>query len=150
MPPYDAAELVIDDMYSLTENLPLSLSGQRYRPTTHLEDKDLSRRDFQGVYEEVADWLPVGEPEIRVYLGSNVLERFITSEYELTPEVLEALAELQGDIYKQFGITKDVLGNTMRWLQENKNEVVRAELVAGLDNILLKEQVTSIDVLDLM
>lgn len=104
LPPYDAVERVIDDMYSSTENFSLSLSGRRARPTMHLKDKDLSGGDFQGVYEEVADWLPTEEPEIRVYLGSNVFKRFVTSEYELTPEVLEALAELQGDIYKHFGI----------------------------------------------
>ena len=53
-----------------------------------------------------------------------------------------------GGPYKLFGISKTVLENTLRWLQENKNELVRVELVAGLDNITLREDITPIQVID--
>jgi len=53
-----------------------------------------------------------------------------------------------GGPYKLFGITKSVLENTLRWLQENKNEIVQVELVAGLDNISLNEDLSPIQVLD--
>lgn len=53
-----------------------------------------------------------------------------------------------GGPYKQFGITKSVLENNLRWLQENKDEIINVELVADLDNISLKEEISSIQVLD--
>lgn len=54
----------------------------------------------------------------------------------------------EGGPYKLFGIPKSVLENTLRWVQENKEEIIMVELVAGLDNILLKEDTSSLQILD--
>jgi phosphoadenosine phosphosulfate reductase len=44
--------------------------------------------------------------------------------------------------YRLFGISKEKLESILRWLQENKNEMVRIDLVGGLDNINLREDLT--------
>lgn len=49
--------------------------------------------------------------------------------------------------YKLFGISKDTLERALKWLQEN-NKTVHVELVAGLDNISLKEDITPIQLLN--
>ena len=53
-------------------------------------------------------------------------------------------------IYRQFGIDKDVLERLLLRLQEDNNHVLRAELNMGLDNIILREDLTSVDILKLM
>ena len=53
-------------------------------------------------------------------------------------------------IYHQFGIGKDTLESLLLSLQEESNHVLRVELNMGLDNIILREDLTSVDVLKLM
>lgn len=53
-------------------------------------------------------------------------------------------------IYRQFGISKEDLERMLLSLQEDSNHVLRAELNMGLDNIILREDLTSIDILKLM
>jgi ferredoxin len=53
-------------------------------------------------------------------------------------------------IFRQFGISKDTLESLLLSLQEESNHVLRVELNMGLDNIILREDLTSVDVLKLM
>ena len=53
-------------------------------------------------------------------------------------------------IYRQFGISRDTLEKLLLSLQEEGNHVLRAELNMGLDNIILREDLTSKDILKLM
>lgn len=53
-------------------------------------------------------------------------------------------------VYRQFGISKEDLERMLLSLQEDSNHVLRAELNMGLDNIILREDLTSIDILKLM
>ena len=53
-------------------------------------------------------------------------------------------------IYRQFGISKKTLESLLLSLQEESNHVLRVELNMGLDNIILREDLTSVDVLKLM
>ena len=53
-------------------------------------------------------------------------------------------------IYRQFGITKENLESLLLSLQEESNHVLRVELNMGLDNIILREDLTSVDILKLM
>jgi len=55
-----------------------------------------------------------------------------------------------GGPYKLFGISKEAFENILRGLQENKNQIVRVDLTANLDNIFLQENLTSIEVLKLL
>ena len=53
-------------------------------------------------------------------------------------------------IYRQFGINKDVFERLLLSLQEESNHVLRAELNMGLDNIILRDDLKSIDILKMM
>ena len=53
-------------------------------------------------------------------------------------------------VYRQFGISRETLESLLLSLQEERNHVLRAELNMGLDNIILREDLTSVDILRLM
>jgi len=53
-------------------------------------------------------------------------------------------------VYRQFGISKEMFESLLLSLQEEGNHVLRAELNMGLDNIILREDLTSVDILRLM
>ena len=58
--------------------------------------------------------------------------------------------EQKEGIYKQFGLSKERFQNVLRTLQENKHGIVQADLVMGLDNISLREDLTYLEVLKLL
>ena len=53
----------------------------------------------------------------------------------------------EGGPYKLFGISREKLEDILRYLQAEKNETVRVDLTSGLENIFLREDITSIDIL---
>ena len=53
-------------------------------------------------------------------------------------------------IYRQFGIEKDTLASLLYSIQEESNHVLRVELNMGLDNIILRDDLKSIDILKMM
>lgn len=53
-------------------------------------------------------------------------------------------------VYRQFGISRETLESLLLSLQEEGNHVLRAELNMGLDNIILREDLTSVDILKFM
>ena len=53
-------------------------------------------------------------------------------------------------IYRQFGLSRDVFEQNLRTLEQEQNHVLRAELNMGLDNIILREDLTSLDILKLL
>jgi hypothetical protein len=53
-------------------------------------------------------------------------------------------------IYRQFGTEQDVFEQNLRTLEQESNHVLRAELKMGLDNIILREDLTSLDILKLL
>jgi len=71
------------------------------------------------------------------------------NRYNLTVSELFAPEQKQG-IYKEFGVSKERFQNILRTLQENKNGIVKVDLVMGLDNISLREDLTYIEVLKLL
>lgn len=52
--------------------------------------------------------------------------------------------------YKLFGISVEVFENVLRSLQEDKEQLVRVELKADLDNVFLREDITSKDILQIV
>jgi phosphoadenosine phosphosulfate reductase len=79
------------------------------------------------------------------------LYRYANSKnrYNLTVSELFAPEQKQG-IYKEFGVSKERFQNILRTLQENKNGIVKVDLVMGLDNISLREDLTYTEVLKLL
>lgn len=71
------------------------------------------------------------------------------NRYNFTIAELYATEQKQG-IYKEFGLSKDRFQNILRTLQENKNGFVKVDLVMGLDNISLREDLTYSEVLKLL
>jgi len=55
--------------------------------------------------------------------------------------------EFKGGPYKLFGISKDKLERILRGLQEDKEQILRVDLVADLENIYLRDDLSSLDVL---
>lgn len=56
----------------------------------------------------------------------------------------------EGGPYKLFGISRERLQDILRYLQAEKNETVRVDLTSGLENIFLREDITSIDILRML
>ena len=54
--------------------------------------------------------------------------------------------DFEGGPYKMFGISRDKLERILRGLQEDKNQILRVDLVADLDNIYLRYDLTSLDI----
>jgi phosphoadenosine phosphosulfate reductase len=71
------------------------------------------------------------------------------NRYNLTVSELYSYEQKQG-IYKEFGVSKERLQNILRTLQENKNGIVKVDLMMGLDNISLREDLTYTEVLKLL
>ncbi len=55
-----------------------------------------------------------------------------------------------GGPYRLFGISRERLENILRYLQEDKNGIIRVELTKGLDNLKLRDDLNYIDVLELL
>jgi phosphoadenosine phosphosulfate reductase len=79
------------------------------------------------------------------------LYRYANSKnrYNLTVSELYAPEQKQG-IYKEFGVSEERFQNILRTLQENINGIVKVDLVMGLDNISLREDLTYTEVLKLL
>ena len=54
--------------------------------------------------------------------------------------------EFKGGPYKLFGISRDKLERILRGLQEDREQILRVDLVADLDNIYLRSDLSSLDV----
>jgi NAD-dependent dihydropyrimidine dehydrogenase PreA subunit len=69
--------------------------------------------------------------------------------YNLTVSELYNENQPEG-IYRQFGISRERLEIILRTLKEDKNRVLNADLNMGLDNINLREDLTSLDILKML
>ena len=58
--------------------------------------------------------------------------------------------EQKEGIVRQFGIERDAFEQNLRSLEADSNHVLRSELKMGLDNIILREDLTSDDILRLL
>jgi len=54
--------------------------------------------------------------------------------------------EFKGGPYKLFGISREKLERVLRGLQEDKEQILRVDLVADLDNIYLRNDLSSLDI----
>ena len=71
------------------------------------------------------------------------------NRYDLTVSEFYNTEQKEG-IYRQFGIERDVFESNLRSLEMDHNHVLRAELKMGLDNIILRKDLTSLDVLKML
>lgn len=77
--------------------------------------------------------------------------RYAERQKRFTLTVSEFYDENQKEgIYRQFGIDRNAFESLLLSIQEDNHHVLRAELNMGLDNIILREDLTSMDILRLM
>lgn len=89
--------------------------------------------------------------EISLCAVAYSLFRYAERQKRYSLTVSEFYDENQKEgIYRQFGINKDTFERLLLSLQEESNHVLRAELNMGLDNIILREDLNSIDILKMM
>lgn len=89
--------------------------------------------------------------ELSMVAVAYSLFRYAENKKRYTLNVSEFYDESQTEgIYRQFGIDREVFEKLLLSVQEEKNHVLRAELNMGLDNIILREDLTSFDILKLM
>ena len=79
-----------------------------------------------------------------IYSYANLVEKNHLTVSEFYEEV-----QTEG-IYRQFGINRELLERLLLTLQEESNHVLRVELNMGLDNIILRDDLKSIDILKMM
>ena len=58
--------------------------------------------------------------------------------------------EQKEGIVRQFGIERDAFEQNLRSLEQDSNHVLRSELKMGLDNIILRDDLKSEDILKLL
>jgi hypothetical protein len=79
------------------------------------------------------------------------LYRYAESHKRYSLTITELYDEKQKDgVYRQFGVKRDLFEKLLLSLQEDGNHVLRAELNMGLDNIILREDLSSLDILKMM
>lgn len=69
--------------------------------------------------------------------------------YALTVSELYDSKQTEG-IYRQFGVPRERFETILRTLKEDKNRVLNADLNMGLDNINLREDLTAMDILEML
>ncbi|HPP16735.1 MAG TPA: phosphoadenosine phosphosulfate reductase family protein, partial [Dictyoglomaceae bacterium] len=86
----------------------------------------------------------IGSNDIHPMAVLYSLYRYAISKnkYKLTVSELYREENKDGGPYLIFGIERSALENILRWLQENKEELIRVNLTADLDNINLSEDIT--------
>lgn len=85
----------------------------------------------------------IGTDEVHPLAVLYSIYRYAISKnkYRLTVSELYREDNKDGGPYLIFGISRPALENILRWLQENKRDLIRVDLVADLDNIHLSEDI---------
>ncbi|MGV8094698.1 MAG: phosphoadenosine phosphosulfate reductase family protein [Mangrovibacterium sp.] len=79
------------------------------------------------------------------------LYRYAESKKRYALTVSELYDEKQTEgIYRQFGVSRERFETILRTLKEDKNRVLSADLNMGLDNINLREDLSSMDILEML
>ena len=85
----------------------------------------------------------VGTNEVHPIAVLYSLYRYAISKnkYKFTVSELYNLENKDGGPYLIFGIERSVLENILRWLEENRRDLIKVDLIVDLDNISLYEDI---------
>jgi hypothetical protein len=100
--PEVAAEHVEKDQKAATLRGGVRFAGPR--GTTAGEAAELTPAEDVVPYRDTADRKSSIPPPLRVYVGDELVDSFATPDGKLRPEIMEALADLHGELFKRFGI----------------------------------------------
>lgn len=107
-----------------------------------------------GIVEEIKNTRyikKIGTDDIHPIAIAYALFRYAEAKSSRYLTVSELYREdCNGGPYKLFGISRERLENILRYLQEDKNGVLKVDLSKGLDNIRLRDDLNHIDVLELL
>lgn len=131
-----------------TLNNPLSALVNMFDKTPLGKDLNLGIIEKRGNIRYIKK---IGADDIHPIAIAYSLYRYAeikNSRYLSVSEIYKE--DCNGGPYKLFGIRRERLENILRYLQEDKNGVLKADLAKGLDNIRLRDDLNHIDVLELL
>jgi conflict system STAND superfamily ATPase len=96
-----AVDLALSAEDGFLDVFPAKLPGQRNRSTLEAAAVLESKARFQYVYDEVSGLPPLEQP-VRVLVGSEI-DKHLTRENKLAPEVEESLLMLRNEFNRRFG-----------------------------------------------
>ena len=109
---------------------------------------------MQGVVTKVGNKVSITRNEyadISLVAAAYSIFRYAESKGTKSLTVSEFYADGQTEgIYRQFGIDRPAFERILRTLQEERNHVLNVQLNLGLDNINLREDISSTDIIKMM
>ena len=144
-------ESLLKDSY---ESSPTTLSNGLNALRNTFKESPLGKAVSIGVLTQV-DKKPalIRQPynDISPVAVAYSLYRYAESKkrYALTVSELYDTKQTEG-VYRQFGVPRERFETILRTLKEDQNRVLNADLNMGLDNINLREDLTSIDILKML
>ena len=146
----DLLALLLDD-FDLSEgtlNNPLSALFNTLEQNTSKSVNHIASIKKKGNIRFISK---TGYDEINIISMAYSLYKYAEHKNRYSFTVSELYKEeIQGGVYKIFGISKSNFENKLRSLQENRNQIVNIALVAGLDTINLRKELTSQEVLNIL
>jgi Pyruvate/2-oxoacid:ferredoxin oxidoreductase delta subunit len=145
-------EILLKDSYS--DYSPTTLSNALGALLNTFKESPLGSKITVGVLCQV-DKKPalIRQPynDISPVAVAYSLYRYAESKkrYALTVSELYDAKQTEG-VYRQFGVSRERFETILRTLKEDKNRVLNADLNMGLDNINLREDLTSMDILEML
>jgi ferredoxin len=145
-------EILLKDSY--VDSSPTTLSNGLNALRNTFKESQLGKTVSVGVLCQV-DKKPalIRQPynDISPVSVAYSLYRYAESKkrYSLTVSELYDKKQTEG-IYRQFGVSRERFESILRTLKEDNNRVLNADLNMGLDNINLREDLTSMDILTML
>ncbi len=102
----DAVDEAISDQGQPVQTVPARLSSDPPGKPAKQDGATRTTLGLRHVYQEGSAWLPKPEPQVRVYLGPDLLQRFTTPDGGLDPELQNRLDDLGSKFQKRFGFTR--------------------------------------------
>ena len=145
-------EILLKDSY--TDYSPTTLSNALGALLNTFKESPLGKMIPVGVLTQI-DKKPalIRQPynDISPVTVAYSLYRYAENKkrYALTVSELYDIKQTEG-IYRQFGVSRERFETILRTLKEDKNRVLNADLNMGLDNINLREDLSSMDILTML
>jgi hypothetical protein len=115
----------VNALDDLADNVAIDgeIQGNRKNTTTFNIDTLFTIKN--NYYKEINPYLPDVEPPVRIYMGKQIEEKCVIED-ELSPQLMEALNKLRGEIYLKYGILTS--GARFRVGDEIKDDQIRIEI----------------------
>ena len=143
---------VYPNVAEATLNNPLGAICNMFGITEHsILGDDMKQGIIEAKGKSVKSILREEDEYIKTPVVAYFLFKYAEREKRYSLRVSELYdASKQGTLEKLFGMKKEDFEDSLRSLSNNSNGILKAELVMGLDNIILNEDFTSLEVLKLL